>query len=227
MSDHQAVFEMRAKILGVLLKDARLASDKSLKECADALGCSASQYTAYEAGHKSPSLPELELLAFFLDTPLTHFWGNQAKSEAEERGPAQLPAAALTSLRDRIIGAQLRKARTNARIRLKDLANALGLTPGRLSAYEFGEKSIPLPELEAIASRLNLSVEDLFETRGPVGEWDSARRALERLQQLPPDLREFVTQPMNESYLRLAHRLSQLPTDRLRGIAESLLDITY
>jgi hypothetical protein len=44
---------------------------------------------------------------------------------------------------------------------------------------------------------------------------------------LPPDLRDFVTQPMNEHYVRLAQRLSQMPTDHLRAIATGLLDITY
>ena len=227
MSERAEALAMRAKILGVLLKDARLAAGKSLKECADVLGGPVSTYTAYELGHKSPSLPELEIIAYFLDTPLSHFWGSQVLSESGKNDPSQLPKDELTSLRDRIIGAQLRQARTNARIKLKGLATEIGVSSGRLSAYEFGEKTIPLPELEAIVARLGLSVEDLLETQGPVGEWESTRRAFERFQKLPPDLREFFTQPANESYLRLAHRLSQLSSDNLRNVAEALLDITY
>lgn len=227
MSHRTDALAMRAKILGVLLKDARLTAGKSLKECADVLHSPVSTYTAYELGHKSPSLPELEILAFFLDTPLSHFWGNQVLTEAEKNDPAQLPKDEITRLRDRIIGAQLRQARTNAKLRLKDLASEIGISSGRLSAYEFGDKTIPLPELEAIVARLGLSVEDLRETHGPVGEWESTRRAFERFQKLPPDLREFFTQPANESYLHLAYHLSQLSSDRLRGVAEALLDITY
>ena len=227
MSRRADALAMRAKILGVLLKDARLAAGKSIKECAEVAGCPVSAYTAYELGHKSPSLPELEIIAFFLDTPLSHFWGDQTLSEAQKHDPAQLPRDEITSLRDRIVGAQLRKARTGAKMKLKDLAGELGISSGRLSAYEFGEKPIPLPELEALAARLGLSIEDLLETRGPVGEWDGARRAFERFQKLPPELREFFTQPANESYLRLAQRLSQLSAEKLRGVAEALLDITY
>ena len=218
---------VRAKILGVLVKDARLARGKSLKDCADLLGCSTSVYGAYELGHRSPSLPELELLAYFLDVPLSHFWGSQVLSEAKPKNASQPPAGEVIGLRDRIIGAQLRKARSDSRIKLKDLAAELGIKSGRLSAYEFGHKPIPLPDLEAIATRLGLTIEHFFESAGTVGEWDSTRRAFERFRQLPPELREFVSRPVNESYLRLAHRLSQLPTDELRGIAESLLDITY
>ena len=227
MSRRADALAMRAKILGVLLKDARLAAGKSIKECADILGCPVSAYTAYELGHKSPSLPELEIIAFLLDTPLSHFWGNTVLSESEKNDASQLPRNELTGLRDRIIGAQLRKARTSARIKLKDIAGELGISSVRLSAYEFGEKPIPLPELEALVARLGLSMEDLLETQGPVGEWDNTRRAFERFQKLPPELREFFTQPTNESYLRLAQRLSQLSAEKLRSVAEALLDITY
>jgi transcriptional regulator with XRE-family HTH domain len=227
MKDHTAALAVRAKILGVLLKDARLAAGKIPKECADLLECSTSQYHAYELGDKSPSLPEVELLAYFFDVPLAHFWGQQVISEARDKRAADLPAGALTSLRNRIIGARLRQTRLAARLKLKDLAHELGLTAARLSAYEYGEKPIPLAELEAITTRLHLSIEDLFESSGPIGEWDSTRRAFERFQQLPPELREWITHPANETYLRLAQQLSQLPTDKLRGLATSLLEITY
>jgi transcriptional regulator with XRE-family HTH domain len=222
-----AAYIVRSKMLGVLLRDARQAAGKTNRECAEALGLPTGAYNAYELGQKSPSLPELELLAFFLNVPLKHFWGEQARSEQPRAGAAPLPSAAITQLRDRIIGAQLRKARVAAKIKLKDLAEQVGLSGSRLSAYEFGEKPIPLPDLEAIAHRLNLNIEDLFESQGTVGEWDSTQRALERFKTMPADLRDFVTQPANEHYLRLAHKLSELPADKLRGIAESLLDITY
>jgi transcriptional regulator with XRE-family HTH domain len=227
MSKRVNALEVRAKILGVLLKDARLAAGKSAKECADVVGCPVSVYSAYEQGQKSPSLPELELLGYFLEVPLTHFWGNQVLTRAEKPEAAQLSQNEITALRDRIIGAQLRQARTAAKIKIKDLAQQVGVSSGRLSAYEFGEKPIPLPELEAMVARLGLSVEDLLENKGTVGEWESTRRAFERFQNLPPELREFFTQPANESYLRLAQRLSELSAERLRGVAEALLDITY
>ena len=60
-----------------------------------------------------------------------------------------------------------------------------------------------------------------------MGDWESAHVAAERFRQLTPDLRAFIAQPANEGYLRLAQRLSQMPTDQLRSLAESLLEITY
>lgn len=227
MNSATAAYVVRSKMLGVLLRDARQAAEKTNRECAEVLGLPTSAYNAYELGQKSPSLPELELLAFFFDVPLKHFWGEQARSEQPKHNTAHLPSAAITQLRDRIIGAQLRKTRVAAKIKLKDLAEQVGLSSSRLSAYEFGERPIPLPDLEALAQRLNLNLEDLFESHGTVGEWDSTQRALERFKDMPADLRDFVTQPANEPYLRLAHKLSQMPAGKLRGIAEGLLDITY
>ena len=216
---------VRAKMLGVLLKDARSAAGKTVRECAAVLGCSLATYTAYETGRKTLSLPQLELLAHFFDVPVSHFWGEHLiTTDAASVGA---PVATLLPLRDRIIGALLRQARQTAGYKLKTLAAELGLPPSRLSAYEFGQKPVPLPELEMIAARLGVSLDDLCEPRGPTGEREEVRRAWERLRQLSPDLREFILQPDNEHYLRLAQRLSQMPTAQLRSIAESLLDITY
>jgi len=224
MSDPQAAQAVRAKILGVLMKEARLAARKTGKECSQAMGCLPAVYTAYEQGQKSPSLPEIELLAYFLDVPPAHFWGDHSLAETKTAAP---PAAAVTRLRDRIIGAQLRKVRTSTKTKLKAVAEAAGVSSSRLTAYELGKKPVPLPVLEALAVCLGLSLGDLLETHGQVGDWESTQQAVERFHQLPPELREFISQPANEGYLRLAQHISQMPTDKLRSLAESLLEITY
>jgi len=43
---------------------------------------------------------------------------------------------------------------------------------------------------------------------------------------LSPEMRSFVCSPVNQPYLELARNLSQLSADRLRAVAEALLDIT-
>jgi transcriptional regulator with XRE-family HTH domain len=216
----------RGQRLSSLLKDARQVKDQTPAACAGAAGIALADYQAYEAGEASPSLPELELLAYFLDVPLSYFWGDRPLSEQSTNGHKAPPAGDLAALRHRIIGLQVRQARHAAGLALPDLAAHLNLSPEHLAAYELGQWPIPVPALEAIAARLALPVEHFFETEGPVGQWDSARRASERLRQLPPELREFITQPANEDYLRLAQRLSQMPVGQLRGIAEALLEIT-
>lgn len=216
----------RSQRLGALLRDARQVKAQTAAACAGAAGAELAAYEAYEAGQASPSLPELELLAYFLDVPLSYFWGERALSEISTNGHKPAPAEALSALRNRIIGLQVRQARHAARLSLPELAGAVGIGPQDLAAHELGQRPIPLPLLEALAARLGLAVEHFFEAEGPVGEWDSLRRASERLQHLPPELREFISQPANDDYLRLARKLSQLPAGQLRAIAESLLEIT-
>ena len=222
-----AAHSVRAKIVGVLIRDARQVRGMSPAECAQAVGCAEAQFEAFEAGAAGPSLPELELLAFSLAVPLTYFWGDTVLSQIESNGHAPVPAAEIAALRHRIIGAQIRQARQQTRLPLEDLAAGLGLAPDELTAVELGERPLPLPLLETAAARLGVPVEHFFELHGRLGEWDSTQRAFERFRQLSPELREFVSRPINDHYLQLAHQLSQMPLEKLRGIAASLLEITY
>ena len=227
MSEANPAQTVRSKIIGVLVKDARQVRGLSVEACATAAGCRPQALAAFEIGQASPSLPELEMLAYVLDVPLNYFWGDQVLSAQQPPQRAALPAADVTALRQRIVGAVLRQARQKARLEPADVAQSVGLTPAALKDYELGQSPIPLPDLEALAARLGVPIEHFLEEQGPVGEWDSAQRAFERFSQLPPELREFVSRPINESYVRLARRLSQMPAAELRGIAASLLEITY
>jgi transcriptional regulator with XRE-family HTH domain len=226
MTERNPSLLARGQRLAGLLKEARQAKDQTAAACAGAAGAEPAVYQAYEAGEASPSLPELELLAYFLDVPLAYFWGEPGLAALATNGHKPSPSDELAPLRHRIIGLQVRQARHAAGLSLPDLAAHLDIRPEQLAAYELGQWPIPLPELEALASRLGLPVEHFFEAEGPVGEWDSLQRATQRLRQLPPDLRDFMTQPANEEYLRLAQKLSRMPVGQLRTIAEALLEIT-
>ncbi len=50
---------------------------------------------------------------------------------------------------------------------------------------------------------------------------------LKAIGELPDDVRRFVVNPTNISYLRVAQRLSDMTTEQLRNLAASILDITY
>ena len=45
--------------------------------------------------------------------------------------------------------------------------------------------------------------------------------------ELPLELRQFVARPVNRPYLELAMKLSDMSKDKLRSVAEDLLDITF
>jgi transcriptional regulator with XRE-family HTH domain len=222
MADPQAL-ALRAKMLGAMIREARLSGGRSLKDAASLLGVSTSTFSSYEHGRKAISLPELELLAFHLDVPLRRFWSS-SRPGVERR--ADFDPCVVISLRNRMIGALLRSHRREAGMTIRQLAQTVGMPTGRISAYERGERKTPLPDLEALAAALGRDLEDYVDAQGPLGEWDASKRAFENLLELPADLREFLCQPANQPYLRLAKRLSDIEVERLRSLAEELLDVT-
>jgi transcriptional regulator with XRE-family HTH domain len=224
--DIKTQITIRTKKLGVLMRDARLSARRSVQECAEAIGVRKSIFRAYEEGERSPSLPELEALVFFLDLPLEHFWGKEIKSTAA--APHQsIDLPKVLTLRQRKVGALLRQERMNASISIRNLAAKTGIAGSRIKAYELGERPIPLPELEILISTLGGRVESFFDRNGPIGQWMLSEEAVQHFLEMPPELREFVALPVNRPYLELARKLSNMSRDKLRSVAEDLLDITY
>jgi len=220
------LLNIRAKKLGVLIKDARLAAGKSMKDCGSAIGVSSSRIGVFERGTQSPSLPELETLAFFLNIPFEHFWGADTRSTDLEERIASTNLVGLISIRTKIVGAKLRKARTEIDISLKELAESVGITPRRLKSYESGNHNIPLPVLEGMADTLNLSIDFFRDSNGVVGKWASQQKVIQQFLELSPEMQEFVVKPVNLPYIEIAQRLSGLSVEKLRAMAEGLLDIT-
>ncbi len=226
MDKNKQLIQLRTKKLGVLIYDARLAAHQSAKNCARAMKISIDQYRAYEEGRQAPSLPELEALAYFLNIPLQHFWGNQSLSEKPKTNKL-LQAEQLLRLRNRIIATRLRQERTRLNLTTSELAQKSGLPEAEIIAWETGQSPIPLPQLEILASSLALRPEDLLDQKGPIANWRHQIEAREQFSELPQELRDFVCKPVNRPYLELAIRLSNLSVEKLRAVAEGLLEITY
>lgn len=223
MSQDQAI-QLRAKIIGVHLRDARLAAGKSMKDLGEVIGLSAGTISAIERGANSPSLPELELLAFYLSVPINHFWNEDIVSR-EPHPTKNLESESLLELRNRTIAAILRQARNEKTLSQKELAQRTGISASRIRRFENGETPVPVPELETLARSLGYRVEDFADTSGPVGEWMTKQEAGAQLEQLPKSLKEFIANPKNRPYLDLAQHLSSIPLDKLRALADGLNDL--
>lgn len=220
-----AQITIREKKLGLLIRDARMAERRSIKECADAIGIKPGLFRAYEEGRRAPSLPELEALVFFLKVPIAQFWGTETVSDS----PAPLERediVRLIALRHRMIGALIRQERTRANMSIRHLSAETGISQSRLKAYELGEKTVSVPELESILVVMGSRIENFFDQSGPVGEWLTSQQAMQKFTDLPKEYQEFVCQPVNRPYLELAMKLSAMSRDKLRSVAEGLLDIT-
>ena len=185
MAVNPIALTIRAKKLGVLIRDARIAREKSIADCAQALGVPEETFEAYELGEKSPSLPEVEVLAYTLDVPLDHFWGDRALSTNNE--DKRKPDLNRTmDLRQRIIGTLLRKARLEAGLSPEELAEKAWSSPTLLEAYELGEEPIPLPDLEMFSAILDHPLKEFQDKRGPVGKWAAEQRSMQEFLALSP-----------------------------------------
>ena len=223
--DKKTQITIRTKKLGVLIRDARMASRRSIRECAEAIGIKSGTFRAYEEGRKAPSLPELETLVYYLDLPIDHFWSREIKSNSPLPIEA-LDLSKLLAIRQRKIGALLRQERTNASVAIRNLAHETGISGARIKAYELGERPIPLPELEVLVTTLGGRIESFFDRSGPIGQWLMNEEAIQNFLELPEELRQFVAMPVNRPYLELAMKLSNMSKEKLRSVAEDLLDIT-
>lgn len=215
----------RRHLLGGVMQGARAKLGKSKQDCAKAIGVTTGIYTAYEEGRRDITLPELELLAYYLKVPVRLFFERAERLLADD---PPVPAEKVIALRQRIIGALLRQARQDKEKLAKDLAARLGVTVRRISDYELGRKPMPLAQLQEAAEMLGVPMSYFIdEGIGPVGAQELLRSQFERFSELPDDVRKFVVNPTNISYLRVAQRLSDMTTEQLRNLAASILDITY
>ena len=221
---NNAQITIRQKKLGLLIRDARMAERRSIKECADAIGVQTGQFRAYEEGRRAPSLPELEALVFYLKLPINQFWGRETR--ADSIFVEAVDVARLITLRQRMIGALLRQERNNVNMSIRHLSTETGITQARLKVYELGERAIPVPELETILAVMGSRIETFFDQNGPVGQWMTSQQAMQKFLELPEEMQNFVCQPVNRPYLELAMKLSDLSREKLRAVAEGLLDIT-
>jgi len=224
-TDFAESYRIRAKMVGVLLRDARTNAGRSIEGCAQMLKVSTQEIEAWEFGDSAPSLPQLELLAYYLGVPVSHFWGSETLEASQEKAiDAQTEYLAL---RNRMVGALLRQARQEDNLSVEELSQTTGLPIEQINSYELGEIPLPMHELTVLASGVKKNVKYFLESSSHVGEWLEIREEWKHFTDLPEDVRRFAANPRNLGFINIAFMLSQMPTDKLREIGESMLnDIT-
>lgn len=214
----------RAKILGVLIRDARLHAGRTPEDCARILGISAAKFKKAEEGEEVFSLPDLEALAIYLDVPLTHFWGEKTLGDYRQTEFGEFAAA-----RHKAIGERLTAAREAAQRTVQEVAQEVEVSPKRIREYEAGETPVPLLDLDRIARYLGYSLNYFMDESedGPLRAHENRQKIQQRFKSLPPEMQAFVTEPINVSYLEIALRLSKMDVKSLRTVAENILNITF
>lgn len=226
MEASQAI-EIRNRIIGILVRRARTTAGKSQRECAETLGISSAMFSQREQGRRGFSLPELEALAYLFEVPPASLWDEEQVS-ASESETDELPLPQVLALRRKMLAIQFRQCREEADLSRRETSELLGCSAYRVSQYELAKRDISLAELEVMVGACEQRLADFVDEETiPLGEAARQRLTLARLDELPPDVREFVLNPTNVLYLRIALLLRTMKADDLRQIAETLLDITY
>lgn len=227
MQDSIQTIAIRNRIVGALVKRARLRAGRTQKECAELIGSSLFAYGQYEQGRWGLSLAQLEALAGLFKVPLSNLLddaGTQAGEEEED--PGALRQAMI--LRRKMLAVQVRQCRRAVGLSQQEMARLLERSTNRIAQYEHGDRDMPLSELEVVAERCGRALSDFMDEQAvPASQSERERQALASLNELPADVRDFVLKPTNALYLRIALLLSSMKADSLRQIAETLLDITY
>lgn len=223
-ADFAESYRLRARMVGVLIRDARLSAHRSVEECAQVLQVMPQQVEAWEFGDSVPSLPQLELLANFLGVPVSHFWGTETISDSRpHRADARTEYLAL---RNRMIGALLRQAREENGLSLDELSEKVAIPAARIHDYELGETPLPIHELTVLANAVNRNVSYFLESSSYIGQLLASREEWKHFADLPPGVRQFAANPVNIGFIEIAIMLSKMPTDKLRQVGESMLEIT-
>ena len=222
--DFSQSYAIRGKMLGVLLRDARLSAVRTIEDCARLLRVPPQTVESWEHGDDVPSLPQLELLAYYLDVPISHFWGAEtlksSRNETNQKQPEYI------NLRNRMIGGLLRQAREETGVTFEELNELSGIPIETLKQYELGELPVPMHELSVLASGVKQNISYFLESSSHIGELLVMREAWKHFASLPEDVRAFASNPVNIGFIHIALMLSQMPTDRLRQVGASIVDIT-
>jgi transcriptional regulator with XRE-family HTH domain len=213
----------RAQILGNLIRDARLNAGQNHHDCAQVLGISEDDYKQAETGEYPITLPNLEVLSLFLHVPMGYFWGTDQLFKAKS-----VNYEGMIDLRNRVIGAMLRQSRLQARETTATFAEILDISEEEFQAYESGSKAIPYLQLEELCRHLDVSINHFVDDQhGPLRRHEAERRLQKIFDGLDIEMQTFLANPTNISYLETAKTLSEMDVQRLRQVAESLLEITF
>ena len=218
------VYTLRMRILGVLIRDARLSSSLSDQDCAAELNIPLETFQGWELGQESPTLPQLEMLAYVMGVPVSHFWDTTTISA--QQVARHVNADEYAQLRNRVVGTLLRLARQEEKMSQAELAEACGLPLEKVTDYELGKTPIPFTELTSLSAAARVSLSYFIDDASRIGSWLNQQESFRLFSELPDELRDFVSQPSNRAFIELALKLSKMPVNDLRDVGASILSIT-
>ena len=226
MEKVKLIEELFQKKLGIMIKNSRTVKNRSVDDCAKVLGIEPKVFEQFETGQQTPTLPQLEILAFYLDVPIQLYFTSQLQEQRQVFDDSEELQKFLT-VRRKSIATRLKSQREQKELSIAQMIANTTLDEKQYREMEEGQQPISLTNLQAFMYPLNCSLKEFYAEKGKIGEKYRQTRTQKALENVPNELQQFMMNPSNEPYLRLAMHLSSLSAERLRSIAEGLLEITY
>jgi len=200
----------RRKIIGVLIRAARERAEKSSSACAAVVGRSPKAFRKIEGGDDDITLSELALLAEFLGVPLAYFFDEDITlDDLDAIRPHNEQMAYHQQLAE-----VLREARQRADLTQSELAERVGCSVRAISQYERGSGDISAAHLARLAEELGIPLTQVMPNLARAPTTPVPPDAL------PDEVRRFVYNEENLTYLRAAMQLREVsPLDAQRIIA--------
>ena len=179
--------QSQADKLGRLIHDARKRKRSSIAECSIALGIDPKVMEEMEEGQRVPSLPEVEVLAMYLDVPMDYFWGG-----AQLQTEAQTDFVKHMALRHVIIGTTLLQYRDSKEMTLEELADEVGISQEVLGGYETGQP-VSFLDLAIIVRALDRTIMDLTDDDyGPLAQHENEIAQKQKFDDLPIETLNYL-----------------------------------
>ncbi len=223
---------IKMKKMGMKLAMTRQNSGYTLVDLSRETGIDTVALAAFEQGASNPSLPQLESLATTFGRSIDELI-SEIPLEIKKKSFDTIGLLRREKLHDRMIGLQVKKHRLDQHVSIETLALACGITRSEMEAYESGLSSIPFLVLVAICHELGISYEMFISSKpAAISETNKAEEPQQQVQSqypvldLPEELQEFISKPVNLPFVELAQKMSEMDAKKLRQIAESILEIT-
>jgi len=155
-----------AEGIHVRIKSIRISKQQSIHNCAAILGVSAEAYHNKENGAEPISLPELELLAAYLDIDLSDFLSEKPKDKESPVFLDENLRPQYLRIRDKMLWALITFEQEKQALSLEDIQNATHIPVEALDLYNRGEVPVPIVDLIKISDFLGISTDKLLETFG-------------------------------------------------------------
>ncbi len=217
--DHDEAHCLRGKILGVLIRQSRLAAEVTTEDCARYLSVKPQLIEAWELGERAPSLSQLEGLASCFKAPMSD----------ESLSAAVLPQAEQDEymrIRQRLAGALLQSARRDQEASIEDISARTGLDADLLQRYEYGESVMPVHHLTALAQAVQRDLSYFTDSAGvSLRRASPSARNAATAKDEDVDLAQFAADQRNRAFIRLAMAFRDIDREDLDRIASALLAI--